>query len=627
MHFFIKKINYLLVIICIAIFINACQSTSFKPSNLFSKAKEATHSKICTGPQTGTYYHYANGIIDAAKDTMNIQLSNLSTVGTQENALKIASGECSMALVQEDIYYQAGSRFNQFVANKGTVLALYKEPVHILVNKKSGIQSIADLAGKKINVGEEESGTLITANMILNVLHRVRPEPDYFFDSPADAVSKVCDGTYDAAFYVAALPIPALSKLPKNANIALIPATIPVFSYQYDIGTIPAGTYPWLDYSIEGNIEMRSLLAIGPDIDRTKIPNFLDTVFKRKEQYAKKYHHQWKNLTKYFNVKTIKHSPFGWNEKSVYYFAEKKFDPKSPDSFFCSNTKGSFISDIAKNLIPIANATFDMSLSEKNTNGSLDNLQMLYEGKCAMGIIQQDIYSYLLSQEDNTYPSIQNPMLMYSSVDQIMPVLKKEFHIILKSSSKIKSISDLKGKRINIGNKNSDTQMTARTIFMTNAIKNVISYYHPPDIAINNLLKGKIDAIFMIDSVPSKHIVNAVCPINKSKPGCLTDKLKNLPIKFLKYKGTAFHDNSGVFTKSAYPFIKYNIKRVPEISWVLAVAPGFDDSRISNFIQAVYKNAKTNESMKNINLKAGKRYFKRFPNNFNYNAASYFLKK
>ena len=635
MQYFIRTLLIGFVVVCVGLFINGCQTPSPKisgGSENSTMSKETTLGTICTGPKTGTYYHYANGIIDAAKNALNIQLSNLSTVGTQENALKMASGECCMAIVQEDIYYQAGSQFNQFVANKGTIAALYKEPVHIIVNKNSGIHSVSDLAGKKVNVGEEESGTLITANMILNILHKVDPEPDYYFDPPEKAVLKVCDGTYDAAFYVAAIPIPALSNLPKDANITMIPATIPLFSFQYDVGTIPAETYPWLEHNIYENIEMRSLLSVGPEIDRQMIPKFLNIMFEKKDQYSDQYHLKWKNFSKKFNVEAIKDAPNGWNREAVYYYAEKPIPAKKPQPFFCSDVKDSMSSRIVNHLIPIVNSTMGVSLTEKQTNGPLDNIRMLYDGECSMGIVQQDVYGYLLSRVDKTNPNIQDPMLMFASLAQIMPVYKQDLHVIVNNSSGIRTLNDIKGKRVNLGYNDSGTLATAKTILMTNGIRDVTSFFYSPDIAMQKLIQGNLDAIFLIDQAPSQYITNATCPGPEGPtiPGCVSGDLKTFPLKILRVRGTELHDHLGVLTSSMYPFMERDIKRVPQISSVVVLAPGVDDSHVSDFIQSVYQSTQSiqdNDLLKNISIEAGERFFKRVPNYFNYKAALFYLEQ
>jgi TRAP transporter TAXI family solute receptor len=149
------------------------------------------------------------------------------------------------------------------------VAALYPEIVHILVNRDSGITSVADLAGKKVNVGEKDSGTFLTAYKVLNVYNQMVSAPEYVYEAPAEAVAKVVDGTLDATFYVAGAPISTLANLPADANVTLIPATIPIFNVDYVVEDIPATTYPWLSSDIQNNIAVWSLLTMGPSIDRT----------------------------------------------------------------------------------------------------------------------------------------------------------------------------------------------------------------------------------------------------------------------------------------------------------------------------------------------------------------------
>jgi len=73
-----------------------------------SAAEPLKVGKIGTGPTTDTYYQYAGGIIEAAKETLGLSLEKVSTTGSLENAKAIVSGRCDMTIVQSDIYVQSG---------------------------------------------------------------------------------------------------------------------------------------------------------------------------------------------------------------------------------------------------------------------------------------------------------------------------------------------------------------------------------------------------------------------------------------------------------------------------------------------------------------------------------------
>ncbi len=285
--------------------------------------------KICTGPTTGTYYRYANGVIEAAKETLALELENVSTVGSLENAKAIVSGECDMAIVQADLYLPSGVDYHAtpesklFSANKGSLAVLYPEMVHILVNRDSGITQVADLAGKKVNVGEKDSGTHLTAHKFLNSYHQLAAAPQYVYEAPTKAVAKVVAGTLDATFYVAGAPISTLADLPADANVTLIPASTPGFNLDYTTSNIPATTYPWLHHDITNNIVVSSLLTIGPSIDRTNLSHFLDTLYANKDSYADKYHAKWALLDKADTINTFKTKMVALDHDAIYYFANK----------------------------------------------------------------------------------------------------------------------------------------------------------------------------------------------------------------------------------------------------------------------------------------------------------------
>ena len=45
---------------------------------------------------------------------------------------------------------------------------LFPETVHVVIRRDSGIKSISELKGKRVSVGEENSGTLAIAKVVLH---------------------------------------------------------------------------------------------------------------------------------------------------------------------------------------------------------------------------------------------------------------------------------------------------------------------------------------------------------------------------------------------------------------------------------------------------------------------------
>ena len=604
------------------------------------KATPLTASKICTGPTTGTYYHYAGGIIEAAKETLGLALENVSTVGSLKNAKGIVSGECDMAIVQADLYIPSGTDFHTtpesklFSANRGSVAAHYPEMVHILVNRDSGITSIADLAGKKVNLGEKDSGTFITAHKVLNLYNQLASAPEYSYQTPAEAVVKVASGTLDATFYVASAPISALANLPADANVTLISSTLTDFAFDYTVSDIPATTYPWLNHDIKNNIAVWSMLTIGPSFDRTRIGSFLDTLYANKEAYADKYHAKWALLDKAVSVANIKTTPLnGWDYEAYHYFANVSLPNVEPKPYFCSASPQGNYTKVVQDLLPIIKSTLGISLTEKHTVGSFDNIIKLYNGECAMILSQGDAGGYALSVDKNIQ-GITKEVLMLISLGVIMPLYGEEIHLVVNTGSDIESSLDLAGKKVNIGKKLSGTFISAMTMLLVNKVKqeNVTLSYDSSVVALPKVISGEYDAMFVTGKAPISFLAAADCPTHKPVSGCIAGNPKTLPIKLVPIQSLKLFAKT-TLSSDHYPWQKIDVPNLPLALAMFSFSPNLslEPKRVADLMDAVYAlkidNKTLSSTWNETNLELGLGHFKRTPAYFSWPAAQYFVEQ
>ncbi len=625
-----KALQLVLVLVLTGTFILGAPSSS--------ATEPMKPGKICTGPTTGTYYQYAGGVIEAAKETLNLSLENFSTVGSLENAKGIGSDQCDMAFVQADMYVQSvpssqsSPEFKLFVANRGNVAALYQEPVHILVNQDSGITSIADLAGKKVNVGEKNSGTFLTAYKLLNNYHQLSQQPTYVYEAPFEAVAKVVEGTLDATFYVAAAPISALANLPADANVTLIPATIPVFSSEYSTMAISANTYPWLHKDITDNIAVWSYLTVGPSIDRTQLSTFLDKLYTNKDAYAKKYHAKWAELDKASSITVIKQIPSnGWARESMHYLAGIPLNTTKPQPAFCSGSAQGTYTKVVKDLLPVVKSTLGISLTEKHTVGTLENLRQLYTHECAMALMQYDVRFYL-SSINAGQPGLSEEMLM--GFDAIMPLYREDIHLVVNTNSGIQSSLDLAGKKVNLGEKLSGSYMTAHTMLLVNALKveDITPFYDSSRVALSKVISGEYDALFVVGKTPVSSLVAADCPTDTTVPNCIAGDPTTLPIKLVPVQVPYFVIQPTLSAKH-YPWQKVDLAKSPQVMSFIVMSPALsiDESRMADFINAVY-DLKVGDDTQSptwdeTTLEQGLGSFIPFPTFYHRAAARYFVDK
>ena len=182
-----------------------------KWEDVSAKAKTVS---LGTGELSGVYYPVGQAICeivnrDADKD--GVRCSAEGTAGSAYNLDAIRSGDLEFGIVQSDVAYDAyhgeGAYAGKPFDELRSVLILYPELVTIMVRADSGIHGIAELAGRRINVGQVGSGTFATWDAIETALGWKNGKKPEITDLPADAASRaLCDGKIDADVLVIGHP-------------------------------------------------------------------------------------------------------------------------------------------------------------------------------------------------------------------------------------------------------------------------------------------------------------------------------------------------------------------------------------------------------------------------------------
>ncbi len=128
--------------------------------------------------------------------------------------------------------------------------------------------------------------------------------------------------------------------------------------------------------------------------------------------------------------------------------------------------------------------------------GSVQNIvDILYLKGVDVGIVQSDVLSYLKKQPG--FGDISN------RIHYIAKLYNEEFHLV--ASSKIASVKDLAGKRVNFGVKGSGTFMTASTVFNALGVK-VVPVHHDQALALQKIKAGQIAATVYVAGKPARAI-------------------------------------------------------------------------------------------------------------------------
>ena len=260
-------------------------------------AKSGDEIRMGTGGIGGTYYAYGSALgqimEQGGQGTWNVK----TTAGSAANLRLISEGILDMGIVQSDVLEEAANGIGRFEGKKiggfSAVAGLYTEACQIVTSADSGIMTVEDLMGKRVSLGEEESGVLLNAEAILlaNGLTTEVLVPSYL--SFADSAAAMQKGEIDAFFCTAGAPTAAVSQLAENMDIRVLSLdqrTIRqmknLFGGYVDC-EIPAGTYAGQTEKVN-TIGVKAVLVSSVETDQNKVYGITGQLFANadKLQYA-----------------------------------------------------------------------------------------------------------------------------------------------------------------------------------------------------------------------------------------------------------------------------------------------------------------------------------------------------
>lgn len=182
-----------------------------------------------TGKSGGTYYSLGTYMAAIWDKYLGSTTNVISTKGSVENIEMLVRGDADLAFVQNDILYYAlnGKELYEEDKQKGiSVLAnLYSETVQIVVNADSEIQTVADLVGKTVAVGESGTATEAAARQILEACGVSYDQITVRFQTFSEASQALSAGNLDAAFVVSSLPSSSILEYSDTRAVRFLPIT------------------------------------------------------------------------------------------------------------------------------------------------------------------------------------------------------------------------------------------------------------------------------------------------------------------------------------------------------------------------------------------------------------------
>ncbi len=190
-------------------------------------AAKTTFVTIGTGGITGVYYPTGGAIakiVNMKRKEYGIRATVESTGGSVFNVNAIMAGDLEFGVVQSDRQYQAVMGLAEW-KDKGpqkdlrAVFSIHPESVTLLAAEASGVKTIADLKGKRVNIGNPGSGQRQNAIDGLTAVG-IDPEKDIQAEGvkAAEAPGLLQDGRLDAFFYTVGHPSGAFKEATAGAT-------------------------------------------------------------------------------------------------------------------------------------------------------------------------------------------------------------------------------------------------------------------------------------------------------------------------------------------------------------------------------------------------------------------------
>ncbi|MDX9784321.1 MAG: TAXI family TRAP transporter solute-binding subunit [Spirochaetia bacterium] len=219
-----------------------------------------------------------------------------------------------------------------------------------------------------------------------------------------------------------------------------------------------------------------------------------------------------------------------------------------------------------------------MNATAQSTGASAANINLLSDGKIDVAIIQNDVGYYALNGielfKDKVNPDLRGMACLYNETVQLIAL----------ESSGIKSVYDLKGKKVSVGAAGSGVEANARQILEAAGLSYAdikVQYLSFAESA-NNLKDGNIDAAFTTAGFP----VAAISDLAVSKKSVLVpvekEVLSKLMSKWSFYAPTVVPANTYNGITTATPTVA--------VKAMLAVSAKLDATLVYEMLKTMFAN-------------------------------------
>ncbi|MFF9340128.1 MULTISPECIES: TAXI family TRAP transporter solute-binding subunit [unclassified Streptomyces] len=255
-----------------------------------------------TGVRSGVYEHYGELLKQAmAKDLPEVSITLKESEGSQQNLARVASGEADFTVATADAVAQyIRDRRPGFERLRGCA-RLYDDYVQLVVRKGASAQSVADLRGLRVGVGQDGSGVRLIADRVLAAAGLTPSRDVTAVPVGIDSMPEMLEnGSLDAFFWSGGLPTRAVQTLSERTSVRLIPVDDALVEALRDVGestwhyrsaVIPADAYEAAqDGQRVRTLAVANLMVTTAEADPDLVEGFTRSVIDSRDTIGSRVH-------------------------------------------------------------------------------------------------------------------------------------------------------------------------------------------------------------------------------------------------------------------------------------------------------------------------------------------------
>jgi TRAP transporter TAXI family solute receptor len=295
-------------------------------------AQDKINLSIATGGTGGVYYPLGGGMANVlSKYVPGITATAEVTGGSVDNLKLIGTGKPYIAFTMADAGQDAlkgDDKFKGHPVPVRTLMVLYPNRMHVVSVEGTGVNTMADLKGKRVSTGSPGSATEVMAFRLIEAagLDKDRDMKRERLGA-AESVNAIKDKKIDAFFWVGGLPTAAVTDLAATPGVKikmidhanLVPIMNKKYGNLYFADLIPKATYSGMP--ADNHIaSVSNVLVANEKLSDQVAYNIVKTVFDHKPELVA-VHKEAEN----FKLDAQKQSatPIPFHPGALKYFKEK----------------------------------------------------------------------------------------------------------------------------------------------------------------------------------------------------------------------------------------------------------------------------------------------------------------